>query len=117
MQHGTTDLPEGTIFDDAPEHASLEKLAELTGNHDTKLGKQRCAIWGGERGGPVAGRRRRDGRHQGQHARGERGSAPEELGPDLFGIPPTAEMAEIRFFFKEYSRKIAIRQKHKFRYP
>ena len=42
MRHGTPDLSEGAIFDDAPEHASLEELVELTGNHDTKLGKRRC---------------------------------------------------------------------------
>ena len=45
LRHGTTDLPEGTIFDDAPEHASLEELVELAGNHVTKLGKRRCAEW------------------------------------------------------------------------
>jgi len=33
----------------------------------------------------------------------------------LFGIPPTAELAEIRLFY--YSRKIETRQKHKFWYP
>jgi hypothetical protein len=41
LRHGTTDLPEGSIFDDAPEHASLEKLEELASNHATKLGKRR----------------------------------------------------------------------------
>ena len=46
LRHGTTDLPEGSIFDDAPEHASLEELEELAGNHVTKLGKLRCAEWG-----------------------------------------------------------------------
>ena len=46
LRHGTTDLPDGTIFDDAPEHASLEELVELAGNHVTKLGKRRCAEWG-----------------------------------------------------------------------
>jgi hypothetical protein len=34
LRHGTADLLEGTIFDDAPEHASLEELVELAGNHD-----------------------------------------------------------------------------------
>jgi hypothetical protein len=46
LWHGTTDLPECTIFDDAPEHASLEELEELVGNHLTKLGKRRCVEWG-----------------------------------------------------------------------
>ena len=46
LWHGTTDLPEGTIFDDALEHASLEELEELAGNHVAKLGKWRCAEWG-----------------------------------------------------------------------
>jgi hypothetical protein len=35
-----------TIFDDASEHASLEELEELAGNHVTNLGKRRCAEWG-----------------------------------------------------------------------
>ena len=46
LRHGTTDLPEGTIFDDALEHASLEELEELAGNHVAKLGKWCCAEWG-----------------------------------------------------------------------
>jgi hypothetical protein len=46
LRHGTADQSEDTIFDDAPEHASLEKLEELAGNHVTKLGKRRCAEWG-----------------------------------------------------------------------
>jgi ribonuclease HI len=46
LWHGTTGLPEGTIFDDAPEYASLDELVELADNHDTKLGKRRCAKWG-----------------------------------------------------------------------
>jgi hypothetical protein len=46
LRHGTTDLPEGSIFDAAPEHASLEELEELADNHVTKLGKRRCAKWG-----------------------------------------------------------------------
>jgi hypothetical protein len=36
LRHGTADLPQGMIFDDAPEHASLEELEELAGNHVTK---------------------------------------------------------------------------------
>jgi hypothetical protein len=45
-------LPEGSIFDDAPvEHASLEELEGLAGNHVTKLytgqaAHRRCAEWG-----------------------------------------------------------------------
>ena len=46
LQYGTSDMPEGTTFDDAPEHTLLEELVELTGKHDTKLGKRRCAEWG-----------------------------------------------------------------------
>ena len=33
LRHGTADLPQGMIFDDAPEHASLEELEELARNH------------------------------------------------------------------------------------
>ena len=56
LRQGTTDLPECTTFDDAPEHASVEELEELADNHVTKMGKRRCTEWGAtvaalERGG------------------------------------------------------------------
>ena len=39
---------EGSILADeaVPEHASLEELAELAGNHETEKGKRKCANWG-----------------------------------------------------------------------
>eukprot|EP01050_Picozoa_sp_SAG11_P019541 SAG11_NODE_3128_length_2665_cov_1.692518_3_plen_407_part_00 len=39
---------EGSILADeaVPEHASLEELAELAGNHETEAGKRKCADWG-----------------------------------------------------------------------
>jgi hypothetical protein len=45
LRYGTADLPQGTIFDDAPKHACVEELVELTSNHDTKPSKWRCADW------------------------------------------------------------------------
>ena len=43
-----TSYEEGSILADeaVPEHESLEELADMAGNHETKEGKQKCADWG-----------------------------------------------------------------------
>ena len=40
LRKPTTEHAEGSIFDDAPPHASIEELVELAGNHDTQSGKR-----------------------------------------------------------------------------
>ena len=46
MRHEAS-YEEGSILanEAVPEHASLEELAELAGNHETEKGKRKCADW------------------------------------------------------------------------
>jgi len=47
MMRGETPQPGSVLADEAvPAHSSMEELAELAGNHDTKEGKLLCAQWG-----------------------------------------------------------------------
>ena len=47
LMRGETPLPGSVLADEAvPAHSSMEELAELAGNHDTKEGKLLCAKWG-----------------------------------------------------------------------